>query len=257
MEEPLPSVVSLWNTSLSYITRNADIKDHRHYCFKVAVSLNHTVNCWISQSPYIGIRGFIVNQKKLHSCASPEGPVLNNLVEPESAWGRKLKELLGGQDFMTFEQAFDVGNLKSVLPANYTSLSNDALKWHIQRLMSLVTGNDQDHLVQIDVRVQRVLQLLDENLYVTIPRKQIQELTFLSFERCRHLFAQEMGIPMSRYILWQKLRRSLKDLVAGNGSLTDVSKKYGFADPSHFNRRFKQVFGVNPSTFLLECRLII
>jgi AraC-like DNA-binding protein len=253
----VPGSSGLWDSSLSYITRSATIQEHRHYCYKVAVSLDHMVNCWVSQSPHIGIRGFIVNQQKHHQCASPGGPVLNVLIEPESSWGSRIKKLLSGRDFIRFEQIIDPDSLGPVLPVEYNSLPNEALMGHIQRLIDVVTGSSADEIKAIDGRIERLLLFLKENLTGRISRTQIQDITFLSFDRARHLFTKEVGISLSRYILWQRLRCALKDIVTGGASLTEITKNYAFTDLSHFNRTFKQMFGFSPSAFLLESRLII
>lgn len=253
----MPLSSDLWDTSIAYITRNAAIQEHRHYCYKVAVSLDNMVNCWINQSPHIGIRGFVVNQRKHHKCASPEGPVLNVLIEPESNWGNKIRQLLGNRDFISFEQIIDPESVSPVLPAGYNSLPNEALIMHIQRLVNILTGSSKDEIKAIDARIGRLLSFLKENLNRKISRSQIQDITFLSFDRARHLFVEEVGMPFSRYVLWQRLRCALKDIVTGGTSLTEIAKIYAFTDPSHFNRTFKQMFGFSPSAFLLESRLII
>lgn len=248
---------AFWEASLSYITSSVTINDHKHYCYKVAVSLDHTVNCMMGHEQHIAIRGFVVNQGKKHRCAAPEGPVLNNLIEPDSLWGKRIGELLGGKDFVQFEEITDTTSLEPILPKNYQELENDALAANIQKLMNKLTGIDGTVHHATDDRIQRVTAHLSNHLGEKLTRETLSDLTFLSYERARHLFAEQKGIPLSRYILWQRLKCVMKEVIQGKTSLTAVIKKNGFSDLSHFNRTFRGIFGFNPSDFLLESRVII
>lgn len=248
---------SFWDASLSYITSSVTINDHKHYCYKVAVSLDHTVNCMLGHEQHIAVRGFVVNQGKKHRCAAPEGPVLNNLIEPDSLWGKRIKELLDGKDFVRFEEITDTASLTPILPKNYQGMENDALAANIQKLMNKLTDIDPTTLHPVDDRIERVTAHLLAHVGEKLSRETLSDLTFLSYERARHLFAEQKGIPLSRYILWQRLRCVLKSVIQEKTSLTAVIKKYGFSDLSHFNRTFRGIFGFNPSDFLLESRVII
>lgn len=252
-----PTVKRLRDSCLSYIARSAAVSEHRHYCYKIAVSLDNSVNCWIRQSPHIAIKGFIVNQRQVHKCASPEGPVLSTLIEPESTWGKKIKVLLGDRDFVEFEEILDPATISDIVPSDYAELSNESLGHHIEHLVCQLTGTHPDDVSAVDERIEELVRFISKNLTQKITRDDLSDITFLSYERTRHLFVEEMGIPLSRYILWQKLRRALDEIINERRTFSEVSIRYGFVDQSHFNRMFKRVFGFSPSTFLLECRVII
>jgi AraC-like DNA-binding protein len=70
----------------------------------------------------------------------------------------------------------------------------------------------------------------------------------LSRAQLYRLFAPLGGV--AEYIREQRLRRCLADLLATrqNGqAITEISYRWGFADPAHFARAFKQRFGRTPS----------
>lgn len=71
----------------------------------------------------------------------------------------------------------------------------------------------------------------------------------LSSERFRHLFAEKMGLPFRRYVLWRRLRLAAIDLTAG-GDVSSAAHAAGFADEAHFARTFKAAFGVTARTVL-------
>jgi len=74
----------------------------------------------------------------------------------------------------------------------------------------------------------------------------------LSASRFAHLFKQEVGVPVRRYVLWQKMRRAL-DLAMAGESLTSAALTAGFADSAHLSRTVRSIQGVAPE-FLFRHR---
>ncbi|PSL33787.1 helix-turn-helix transcriptional regulator [Dyadobacter jiangsuensis] len=247
----------LWKVCLPYISSVKSVMVHKHYCYKVAVSLDHRIECSVEDSTYTAMKGFVVTGNAMHKCISPDGPVLSILIEPQSPWGNKIGEILGGKDFIRFEEILDVDSLGPILPPNHEDLKDTDLIPHIFELMFLITGLEIQASNLIDPRVMRILDYVSGHLTADITNEEIVDISNLSFHRTRHLFAAEMGIPLSRYILWQRLRCTLKTVIESGESLSKVCRDYQFTDLSHFHKTFKNIFGLNPSTFLGECRVIV
>lgn len=71
----------------------------------------------------------------------------------------------------------------------------------------------------------------------------------LSPSRFRHLFAQDVGLPFRRYVLWRRLRLAVTAL--GDGAdATTAAHAAGFADLAHFSRTLKAMFGVTATQAL-------
>ena len=64
--------------------------------------------------------------------------------------------------------------------------------------------------------------------------------------RLTHRFTASMGLPFSRWILWERLQLAGR-AVAGGANLTVAAHAAGFADSAHLNRTFRRMFGVAPS----------
>lgn len=62
-----------------------------------------------------------------------------------------------------------------------------------------------------------------------------------------HRFAEETGVPLRRYVVWQRLRLAV-ELVLKGGSLTEAAHAVGFSDSAHLSRAFRQTFGIAPSS---------
>ena len=68
----------------------------------------------------------------------------------------------------------------------------------------------------------------------------------LSPSRLTHRFTSAQGIPLSRWVLWERLQLAAKSLAEG-GDLTTAAHRAGFTDSSHLHRTFRSMFGVAPS----------
>lgn len=71
----------------------------------------------------------------------------------------------------------------------------------------------------------------------------------LSPDRFRHLFAEQVGLPYKRYVLWRRLRLATTELMAGH-DVTTSAHAAGFSDAAHFARTLKSTFGVTASQAL-------
>ncbi len=82
--------------------------------------------------------------------------------------------------------------------------------------------------------------------------EQLAERAHLSPSRFAHLFKEQVGVPVRRYVLWQKMRRAL-DLAMAGDSLTTAALSAGFADSAHLSRTVRAIMGVAPE-FLFRHR---
>lgn len=60
------------------------------------------------------------------------------------------------------------------------------------------------------------------------------------------------GVSLMRHVWMRRLekcRRELASPVSGGRSITDIAFAFGFNDPSHFSRSFKQSFGCSPRDY--------
>jgi AraC-like DNA-binding protein len=68
----------------------------------------------------------------------------------------------------------------------------------------------------------------------------------VSVSRLTHLFTEQVGIPLRRYVLWLRLRMAITEVLAG-ADLTDAAHSAGFADSAHLTRTCRHMFGLPPS----------
>ena len=68
----------------------------------------------------------------------------------------------------------------------------------------------------------------------------------VSQSRLRHLALAELGIPLSKWMIWAAVERSAGALRAGAG-LAEAAAAGGFADQAHYTRTLKRLMGIRPS----------
>lgn len=68
----------------------------------------------------------------------------------------------------------------------------------------------------------------------------------LSASRFTHLFRQQTGLSLSRYLLWSRLMTAVEAVARGD-NMTHAAHAAGFADLAHMSRTFRNTFGVVPS----------
>ncbi|WP_179476371.1 helix-turn-helix domain-containing protein [Mycolicibacterium vinylchloridicum] len=74
----------------------------------------------------------------------------------------------------------------------------------------------------------------------------VAALVGLSVSRFTHLFTEQVGIPLRRYVLWSRLRAAIIRVQAGD-DLTGAAHGAGFADSAHLTRTTREMFGLPPS----------
>lgn len=108
---------------------------------------------------------------------------------------------------------------------------------------------------QIDERMQKLITELKKDDEFLPSAKDAANVCHLSESRFLHLFKKELGLPFRKYILWIKLRRTLKYLKMGC-SLTEAAHVGGFSDSAHLSRYFKESFGLSPSEVFQNSQFI-
>jgi len=101
----------------------------------------------------------------------------------------------------------------------------------------------------IDNRISKLIKYIQNNPEPSYKGISLANMIFLSESRMQHLFKQQIGIPIRKYLLWNKIRSVL--MLSLNGySITFAAHQSGFSDSAHFSRTFKSMFGISPSKLL-------
>jgi acetamidase/formamidase/AraC-like DNA-binding protein len=99
---------------------------------------------------------------------------------------------------------------------------------------------------------QRIAQTIEAHLHdAGLTLAGLSEAEGLSVRAVQKLFQAEQ-LNFSQYVRRRRLERTAQDLVDPAQSATlvaDIAFRWGFSDPAHFSRAFREQYGVTPSVF--------
>jgi AraC-like DNA-binding protein len=98
----------------------------------------------------------------------------------------------------------------------------------------------------LDPRLVEALNILRVN---NIPIPTVAAMVGLSPQRLRALARSQLGMPLTRWRVWSRLRRAAEALQAGR-SLADAAVVAGFADQAHLTRQMREMMGHTPAEVL-------
>ncbi len=98
----------------------------------------------------------------------------------------------------------------------------------------------------IDRRVQMVLRALQSDPTRKCSLAEFARQVKLSESRLAHLFRRDVGIALRQYRLTLRMEEAVREIAAG-ASLTRAAYAAGFADPAHFCRICRRMYGSPPS----------
>ncbi|MBX2871573.1 MAG: helix-turn-helix domain-containing protein [Saprospiraceae bacterium] len=100
----------------------------------------------------------------------------------------------------------------------------------------------------VDPRVQICLDYFRKK-EIQYPKmmQSLQAQTHLSDSRLSHIFKQEMGLSLKKYLVWSRLRETLQYVLSDQMSLYEAGLRSGFYDQAHLSKAFKQMLGLSPS----------
>lgn len=93
-------------------------------------------------------------------------------------------------------------------------------------------------------QIARVTDYIVANLSQDISIGDLAAVCRLSPDHFAHAFSVSMGEPPHRFLLSQRIERSLELLANTHLTLSDIAIACGFADQSHFSRVFRQRVGI-------------
>jgi AraC-like DNA-binding protein len=104
------------------------------------------------------------------------------------------------------------------------------------------------------VAVRRVCELINAHPNGKTSLTEYAALAGMSPFHLAHVFVREVGMPLHVYAETIRTRRA-RSLLKSELSIAQIALQLGYADQSHFTRRFKQFQGVTPGQYRDSARL--
>jgi AraC-like DNA-binding protein len=238
-----------WAGQFMYIGKAIDTSTHDHHALQLALSFDEPFYIKSSEGSYKTVKAVIIDSDQAHECRTNDNHFLLLNIDPQTTMGRALKKIyLTGQAVMELPPEETAEFLRTI-EQNLNAYPFDSHLIHDITRQYLCTLCAMEEDTDIDERIQKVMELLKEKNDDTLKLEELAAEVFLSPGRLTHLFKKQVGIPIRKYILWTRILLALQK-VFETKNIREAALYAGFSDAPHFNRTFRKMFGLYPSSVL-------
>lgn len=245
--EQLPGVVRgfIWPTEFLMFSDFVVAAPHAHSALQLVVGLDEPT--WIHvDDRWRELPGALIDTDAVHALDATGRLTAIGWIEAESHTGHQLRRrLLGARRWAALDAdtAADVAAAWKPAMDRATPCARGHEHW--RRGLAAVTGQAWRDAA-VEPRIQAVLDHLRRTPVPAPSASQLARVARLSESRLQHLFREQVGVPVRRYLLWQRILTAMSHLATG-GSVTDAAHAAGFADGAHLSRVMRRMNGVAAS----------
>lgn len=249
--------IHLWSYRALYYGISPDNDVHSHHAVQVCIGVEGEISVYDEQNNETSRgRCLVVGQDSAHKVIAENTNVIALYFEPDCQKNQEFITAINKYPGTAVKSIpLTIGQIK-LITNNLVVDKCAASVW--ERLFNAVRHNigNTSSLETEDKRVRRVISIVTKEKGKDVDLSLLAEKAYLSPSRLTHLFKQETGISVSKFIVWRRVRSAV-DLLSRGESLTDAAHNSGFSDLSHMSRTFRQLFGFAPSSLFkaksIEC----
>jgi AraC family transcriptional regulator len=194
----------------------------------------------------------VVKPDAPHQLDAGGAPIALVYLDPESAEGRAAVARLARPGIQHLEGAhFDEFRAHALaLWRGYLEVRSDLMTSVVDALVGSCVLP-----APLDPRVRKALDLFESLPGRRTSLPLVAAAVSLSPGRFAHLFREQTGLAVRRYLLWLRLRDAVQEVAIGR-TLTEATHATRFSDSAHLTRTFREMFGVVPSAAFKNCRFV-
>lgn len=237
----------VWPDGILLVGEDVRSEPHRHFTASLFFALSGTLRVRVeSRAGWSETRGLLIAPNVRQEMDATGCRLVVLQIDPETdAYARVASRLLFGP----------VHELPGPVVNELAARTRGMLRhpgWSPARLwdvaLALVGGAARPRC-PFDPRIEHVLDRLKREVLSPPTAAHLAQTAGLSEGRLLHLFSEELGVPLRRYVLWLRLRQVVYAW-ALTRSLTEAAHAAGFADSAHLSRTFRSMYGIRPSDVL-------
>ena len=234
---------------------NLEDDEHSHHALQITVNLERNPFLLRQRERALEVQAAIIKPDQPHHAVASDAWRAVLLLDPQTDYAQRIG------------QRFAAGEGLAILSASETDFCRTALQSFAGTAQSIDTADRTitaivEHLAgpnerpaEPNPRIVKALLQIHQARGQKLSLKRLATHVALSESRLSHLFKQEIGIPIQRYLLWYKVAETAFNIGRGM-SLTEAADAAGFADSAHFSRTFRAMFGLTPSQILRRSKSV-
>lgn len=215
---------------------------HSHLAAHLIVSLGGGLTCEVCGERFTA-GGVCIASDTEHTVHAETGDMLLYLFDTASYYCKELSDkYLTDKPYCVLDNEL-TNKIRSVWTANADNINS------ADNAVMTVMGLDRQPAQKRDERINEALVYLRQ--LDTVPEGIMDILckkVYLSKSRFSHLFREQVGISLHRYLALDKMKKGYIHFMR-TGSITDAAMYAGFDSPSHFAATCKRMFGISFSEF--------
>jgi AraC-like DNA-binding protein len=237
------------------LVKDIEVKLHYHHAVQLVVSLDEPYRTLLDHQEIDSTRGFLVDSDVPHACQSADATVLVISIDANSTRGNLLKQNLSNRKFALLDEIFSVEEIDRFSESYWKYYQGASAEFDpLDLIQSLCEGKND--VTPFDDRSQAAIDFIHQHINEVIQLNDIATYIGLSESRLRHLFSEQVGIPITSYILWTRMKVALGEMLKPGVTLSEAAQRANFSDHSHLTRTFKRMFGVSPSLLLKQSQFL-
>jgi len=231
-----------WGVFLGSFNNNLP---HKHFAIQLSIPVAADIKVSAAGKVYSCSESILIQFNIEHSL-NCDGIHLLLLFNPTSATGHFFKQMTSRPVSCFYSPVVSALQKNALLFLH----GNQTEKDFRERLKHQLHQFERDCSVYWhmgDERIGKALDYLFHHADRVVPLEEIAGHCFLSTSRFLHLFKEQTGVTYRRAQLWTRISQSVPEL--HHQSVTQTAHQYGFTDSAHYNRAFKETFGLLPKAF--------
>lgn len=225
-----------------------DTKPHTHHALQLLLSTKGNFTA-IVDGKKITCNAIILDQDVKHQIIGDKGEQLLILIDADANIKQSCRDkYFKDHPYKIIENRLELENeVNKITSDNVFNMAQAIIKEH----MGVIYSINQ----QVDSRILESVKTINRTEYNKISLNKLSEISKLSEGRFTHLFKEEIGIPIRKYLLWRRLLEAV-ELIKEGSSFTDAAYEAGFSDSPHLCRTFKDSFGLTLRTIFNNSQFI-
>ncbi|WP_125222362.1 helix-turn-helix domain-containing protein [Maribacter algicola] len=99
-------------------------------------------------------------------------------------------------------------------------------------------------------RLQRIFDLVIQNFHRPLPLEEVASLSHMTKNSFCRFFKKHTNKSFMDFLIEYRVSHACQQLVLSNSlSISKIEETYGFQNQSNFNRQFKALKGISPSSY--------